>query len=114
MRKLAELNIRQDKFLLGLLETGSVEKACEKANIQMTTGYKYLNDPIFLKEYQKLRNESIQQTVAKLQKSSETAVNVLHEIMTDKNNKPIERIESAKNVLNMAYQSMEDIHGNFK
>lgn len=102
-----ELNIRQDRFLKALLEASSIEKACELAGINKTTGYKYLKDEKFLTEYRKIRREAMQQVTARLQKTSEEAVDVLREVMNDKKATPSSRVQSAKNVLEIAYRSIE-------
>lgn len=102
-----DLNIRQDRFLKALLEAPSIEKACELAGINKTTGYKYLKDEKFLMEYRKLRREAMQQVTARLQKTSEEAVNVLIDVMHDKEASPSARVQSAKNILEIAYRSIE-------
>lgn len=102
-----ELNIRQEKFLKALLEAGTIEQACRMAGINKTTGYKYLKDETFLIEYRKLRREAMQQVTARLQKKSEEAVDVLAEIMNDKDNSPNARVQAAKNTLDVAYRSIE-------
>lgn len=102
-----DLNIRQDRFLKALLETTTIEAACKMAGINKTTGYKYLKDATFLAEYRKIRRESMQQVTARLQRTSEEAVSVLHEIMLDSDNSPNARVQAAKNTLDIAYRSLE-------
>ncbi|WP_442760300.1 phage replication protein [Enterococcus italicus] len=102
-----DLNIRQDRFLKALLETATIEAACKMAGINKTTGYKYLKDATFLAEYRKIRRESMQQVTARLQRTSEEAVSVLHEIMLDSDNSPNARVQAAKNTLDIAYRSLE-------
>ena len=104
---MAELNIRQDKFLKALLEAGSIDEACKKANINRTTGYKYLKDQLFMDEYRKIRRDAMQQVTARLQKKSEEAVEVLAEIMNNKEAPTSSRVQSAKNILDVAYRSLE-------
>lgn len=104
---MAELNVRQDRFLKALLECASVDQACKKAGINRTTGYKYLKDALFMEEYRSLRRESMQQVTARLQKASEEAVEVLKEVMNDKEAPHTSRVTSAKNVLDVAYRSLE-------
>ena len=101
------LNIRQERFLKALLEAPSIEEACKRAGINRTTGYKYLKNQDFMLEYRKLRREAMQQVTARLQSVSEQAVNVLHEIMLDKENTPNARVQAAKNVLDISYRSLE-------
>lgn len=104
---MAELNIRQDRFLKALLQCASVDQACKKAGINRTTGYKYLKDADFMEEYRSLRRDAMQQVTAQLQKKSEEAVQVLSEVMNDKEAPHASRVTSAKNVLDVAYRSLE-------
>lgn len=104
---MAELNIRQDRFLKALLECASIDEACNKAGINRTTGYKYLKDNDFMTEYRSLRRDAMQQVTARLQKASEEAVAVLTEVMNDKTAPAPSRVTSAKNVLDVAYRSLE-------
>lgn len=102
-----ELNIRQDRFLKALLEAPNIEKACKMAGINKTTGYKYLKDKKFLDEYRQLRRDAMQQVTARLQKASEEAVEVLREVMNDKAASPSSKVQAAKNVLEIAYRSID-------
>lgn len=104
---MAELNIRQDRFLKALLQCASVDQACKEAGINRTTGYKYLKDDSFMDEYRSLRRDAMQQVTAQLQKKSEEAVQVLAEVMNDKEAPHASRVTSAKNVLDVAYRSLE-------
>ncbi len=104
---MAELNIRQDRFLKALLQCASVDQACKEAGINRTTGYKYLKDELFMDEYRSLRRDAMQQVTAQLQKKSEEAVQVLAEVMNDKEAPHASRVTSAKNVLDVAYRSLE-------
>ena len=101
-----ELNIRQDRFLKALLDAPHIERACEMAVINKTTGYKYLKDQKFLEEYRKLRRDAMQQVTARLQKASEEAVEVLREVMSDKRSTPSSKVQAAKSVLEIAYRSI--------
>ena len=101
------LNQRQDKFLKALLETSSIEHACEKAGIAKTTAYRYLKDETFMKEYRAIRRELMQDVTAKLQKSSIDAVHTLNEVMLDGDATPSSRVQAAKNILEIAYRSLE-------
>lgn len=101
------LNQRQERFLKALLETPSLEQACKVADIAKNTGYKYLKDDTFMKEYRAIRRELMQQVTVKLQKSSEDAVHTLNEIMVDTDATPSSRVQAAKNILDIAYRSLE-------
>lgn len=102
-----ELNIRQDRFLKALLESSSVDEATKKANITRATGYKYLKDKRFMEEYRNLRRDAMQQVTTRLQQASVEAVDVLKEVMNDKDAPAASRVSSAKNVLDVAYRAFE-------
>lgn len=101
------LNQRQERFLKAMLETTSIEQACAVARITKNTAYKYLKDETFMKEYRALRRELMQQVTATLQKSSSDAVKTLNEVMLDVDATPNSRVQAAKNILEMAYRSLE-------
>lgn len=102
------LNQRQERFLKALLETPSIEQACRQADIAKNTGYKYLRDEAFMKEYRGIRRELMQQVTGKLQQASEDAVKVLEEVMNDNvDSTPSARVQAAKNILDIAYRSIE-------
>ncbi|UDM74060.1 phage replication protein [Vagococcus fluvialis] len=102
------LNQRQEKFLKALFETDTIEKACALAGINKNTGFKYMKDEIFIKEYRAIRRELMQQVTSKLQKASDEAVEVLKDVMHDKENStPSSRVQAAKNILDVAYRSIE-------
>lgn len=101
------LNQRQEKFLRAMLETTSIEQACEVAGINKNTAYKYLKDELFLKEYRALRRELMQQVTTALQKSSSDAVETLKEIMSDKDASTGARRQAAKDILDMAYKAID-------
>ena len=102
------LNQRQEKFLRALFETDTIEKACDVARINKNTGFKYLKDETFINEYRAIRRELMQQVTGRLQKASDEAVQVLEEVMKDKQNStPSVRVQSAKTILDVAYRSLE-------
>lgn len=102
------LNQRQDKFLRALFETDTIEKACEVAGINKNTGFKYLKDETFLKEYRAIRQEIMRQVTSRLQRVSDDAVKVLEDVMHDKENSTSSsRVQSAKTILDVAFRSIE-------
>ncbi|MGF2143403.1 phage replication protein [Vagococcus fluvialis] len=102
------LNQRQEKFLKALFETDTIEKACELAGINKNTGFRYMKDELFIKEYRAIRRELMQQVTSKLQKASDEAVEVLKDVMHDKENStPSSRVQAAKNILDVAYRSID-------
>lgn len=102
------LNQRQEKFLKALFETDTIEKACALAGINKNTGFKYMKDEAFIKEYRAIRRDMMQVVTSNLQQASDDAVKVLEDVMHDKENStPSARVQSAKTVLEMAYRSID-------
>ncbi|EOT47138.1 hypothetical protein OMY_01391 [Enterococcus sulfureus ATCC 49903] len=104
---MAELNIRQEKFMNALLETASMEAASKKAGISRQTGYKYMKDPVFLAAYRSLRRDAMQQVTESLRKASLEAVVVLKEVMNNSEAPASSRVSSARNVLDLTYRAFE-------
>lgn len=104
---LARLTTRQNKFLKEMLLAQTVSEACRRAGISRETGYKYMKDEAFVAEYRRLRRETMDQVTAQLQQISKDAVSVLYSVMTDKEAPTSARVQSAKNVLEMAYRALE-------
>lgn len=102
-----DLNIRQSKFLKAMLEKPNIDEACHKANISLSTGYKYLSEDYFTEEYKRLRSDYMQLITASLQKSSEQAIKVLTDIMNNQDEPAEARVQSATQVLKIAYRSLE-------
>lgn len=98
---------RQERFVIALLETNTITEACLLIGITTATGHKYLNDPEFKKYYMKLRQDTLQLATNKLQKAAVQAVEVLNEIMLDETASASSRVQSAKEILDKAYKSLE-------
>lgn len=75
------MNTKQIAFLKAMLEESTISKACRRARINRTTGYKYLQDEEFKRELTRRRAECISDTVRYLQGKltfcSETLVNII-------------------------------------
>lgn len=104
---MADLNIRQERFLKSMLEAGSIEEACNNAGINRTTGYKYLRNKEFMDEYRSLRREIMQGVTAQLQKISSKAVDTLMQVMLDEEAPASSRVQSARAILDNAYKGIE-------
>lgn len=105
---MAKLTVRQEKFMIALMNTNTIIEACKEANITNNTGHKYLNNTEFKQAYMKLRRETMQQATNKLQQSAVMAVETLENVMSDiDNSTPSARVQAARAVLDNAYKSLE-------
>lgn len=106
---MAELSRKKEIFLANYLMTGNIKKASEMSDITRKTAYNYLNDATFKRIYRERRSEQFKEATTLLQNASVEAVNVLREIMLDRNISPYARQQSAQTILNMAYKSVETV-----
>lgn len=105
---MANLNVKQENFIMALMSTSTTEEAYRKAGISPTTAYKYLNDAFFKEEYRRIRRETMQQVTSKLQQSSLIAVQTLLDVMMDiENSTPSARVQAARITLENAYRGIE-------
>lgn len=104
-----KINVKQEKFIMALMATNTTEEACMQAGIAQSTGYKYLNDPVFKEAYRSIRRETMQQVTSQLQQSALIAVITLNNVMTDTENSTASaRVQASRVVLENAYKGLEN------
>lgn len=87
----AELNPRQRKAILHLLSARTVKEAAREAKIRLPTLYKWMKEPAFRQELERLRSEIVSDTVAQLKVHSLQAVSILADLMHSSENEQIKR-----------------------
>lgn len=102
-----KLSKKQADFLLALLNSDSIVEASKKAGIANQTAHKYLNDPTFKEEYRKIRREAFEQATSKIVDSVDEAVEVLREVMRDKEEVGATRVQASRTILANAFKSYE-------
>ena len=90
---------RRNGALLSLLENNSVADAAVACGISQTTIFRYLQDPTFRAKFQKANQDMVDIALTKLQRACGNAVDVLVEIMNDKNVPPGVRVRAADCIL---------------
>jgi hypothetical protein len=104
-------NERQEKhheaLLAALLAEPTVARAAKQAGISERTAYRTLADPAFKAEYRDARRQVVAQVGTLLQQSATDAVEVLKEVMKDKDLLPTARVSAAKAILDAAFRSSE-------
>ena len=86
-----ELNARQRRAILYLLSARTVKQAAKDAKIRLPTLYKWMKEPLFRDELERLRSEIVCDTVAQLKVYSLQAVGVLADLMNTSENETIKR-----------------------
>lgn len=86
-----ELNARQRKAILHLLSARTVKQAAKEGRIRLGTLYKWMKDPLFRNELERMRSEIVSDTVAQLKVYSLQAVGVLADLMINSDSDSIKR-----------------------
>lgn len=102
-----ELSKKQLNFLTALLVSPNIIEATKKANVSNTSAHKWLKDPDFLSEYNRLKSELMTHTTAQLQAITSKAVKTLAEIVEDTDAPSNARVQSARTILEYAYKGHE-------
>ena len=99
---------KYDIIIEALLTTNSIKAAAEKAGVSTKTLYKnYLDDPAFLAEYRRVRDERQRALVLKLAHYASRALDVLIEVAENKKAAPHARVAAARGVVEQAMKIHE-------
>lgn len=98
---------QDDKLILALLQSPSLEKAAQSAGISTATLWRRTQDPQFQEALRKARREAFSQAVGRLQHASNLAVNTLLRVMTDAEAPAASRVRAAECVLDRTMRAIE-------
>ena len=102
-----ELTAKQTKTIEALLVCESIEASAKKVNIAKSTLYRWLKDETFKSEFSKAKFRLLSNAITALQRASTKAVNVLIEVMENKENPASTRVNSARIILEQAIKFTE-------
>lgn len=100
-----DASIKQEKLIALLLTERTIDEACKKAGVNVTTYWRWMQDETFLKEYRKVRRGILENTVAKLQSSTYQAIETLERNLTCEN--PSVEIRCAQIILEQSMKGLE-------
>jgi hypothetical protein len=100
------LSPRQKKAMPNLLSSSSIREGCRKAGVSHATFYRWLADPVFKRELDRLSLESSRQTVNILRRHAEQAARHLVDLMKTKD--PVLKRRVCNDVLNHCLQYEEN------
>jgi hypothetical protein len=89
-------------LLTALLSNATIRKAGAEAGLSEATVYRRLQDATFRKQLKEMRLRTYSNALSRLQVSTGTAVEVLQEIMQDREQPPSVRVKAALSVLALA------------
>lgn len=107
VRFIGDLTPKQEKFLIALATSDSIDEASKEAGIHRNTAYNYLKDETFAEAKKRLRRGTMDVVSGRLQHEALKSVNVLKEIRDDPEVSPHTRLQAAKELLDKAYKSYE-------
>lgn len=104
---MTKMTDNKEKFLLALLSNSTITEASKQVGITSQTGHQYLNEDDFKKKYAEVRRNTFNLATTQLQQSAVKAVEVLNELMTDKETPASTRVQASRAILDNAFKSYE-------
>ncbi len=99
------LTAKQEKLIALLLTEKTIDDACKKAGVNVTTYWRWMQDQSFLQEYRKMRRGILENTVAKLQSVTHQAIETLERNLNCEN--PSVEIRCAQIILEQSLKGLE-------
>lgn len=100
-----DLSVKQEKLIAHLLVESTIDAACKKANVAVTTYWRWMRDQNFVDAYRLARNEILENTVARLQTLNAAAVQALERNLNCNN--PSIEIRCATLILDLSMKATE-------
>jgi alpha-L-fucosidase len=107
MQIMDELPAKQEKLIALLLTEKTIDEACRKANVNVTTYWRWMQNEYFLRQYRKTRRGILENTIAKLQSVTHQAIETLERNLTCEN--PAVEIRSAQIILEQSIKGLETL-----
>ena len=107
MQTMSEISNKQEKLIALLLTEKTIDEACKKANVNVTTYWRWMQNENFLRHYRTTRRGILENTVAKLQSVTYQAIETLERNLTCKN--PGAEIRSAQIILEQSLKGLETL-----
>lgn len=105
MKTLRKITVKQEKLIALLLSERTIDAACTRANIAVTTYWRWMKDAHFLGEYRRARRGILENTIAKLQSITFAAVDTLERNLNCEN--PSVEIRCAAVILEQSIKGIE-------
>jgi hypothetical protein len=80
-----KISARQEKLIAHLLTERTIEQACDKAKVAVTTYWRWMQNQNFLREYRKTRRGVLENTIARLQSLTFSAIDTLEKNLNCEN-----------------------------
>lgn len=93
--------------MTALITSKDTREAIKVAGITEATAYKYLRDDDFKSELREYRRDVLFQATSKLTQATDKAVQTLVDVMDDEEATATAKVQSAKTVLDLAYNAVQ-------
>ena len=107
MQTFFHLSANQEKLIALLLTEKTIDEACKKAGVNVTTYWRWMQDESFLREYRKIRLGILENAVAKLQSATFQAIETLERNLHCEN--PSVEIRCAQIILEQTMKGLETL-----
>ncbi|MBK8465318.1 MAG: hypothetical protein IPL32_05760 [Chloracidobacterium sp.] len=105
MKRSGEISTKQQKLIALLLTERTIDEACKKANVAVTTYWRWMQDQRFLAQYRTARRGILENTIAKLQSIVFAAIETLERNLNCEN--PAVEIRCAAIILEQSIKGVE-------
>ena len=105
MKGIRDISPRQEKLIAFLLTERTVDGACRRANVAVTTYWRWMKDKRFLVEYRNARVRILENAVARLQGITISAIDTLERNLNCEN--PSVETRTASVILEQAIKGLE-------
>ena len=102
-----KITAKQEKLIALLLTEKTIDEACKKANLAVTTYWRWMQNETFLRQYRKARRGILENTVAKLQSITFAAIEALERNLNCEN--PGAEIRAAQIILEQSIKGLETL-----
>jgi hypothetical protein len=102
-----KVGAKQQRAILALLTSRSVEEAAGASNIPVRTLYRWLKEPAFDAAYREAKRAAFSQAIARLHQMAGAAASTLGKVMVDPKTPPSTKVRAADSILNHTGKAIE-------
>lgn len=108
-----DLNDKQKKALFHLVNTPTIDQGCKAAGISRQCYYRWMENPAFKTELERMRNELLEESFAQIKFSVKVASQTLLNLCADRSVTPSVRRGAASDILThyVKWNEMREIGG---
>jgi len=97
---------KTELFISALLSSRSVEEAAAKTGIALITARRWMQDPEFVEQFRKARQEIMGQATTQIQQATSEAIVALRQVISTGDSEAA-KVSSARTILEIAFKAAE-------